>query len=124
MIVPSSNHRSHRRLAAGLAPRLPPLLALFITPAAPPPQGRTRSSASGAHKTEAELVELKDDGTVVLKTQAGKTVSLPMSRLSEADQAYVRAHAAAKSPKEKTKATKSLDEVEAEAAQCRTAKNA
>ena len=33
---------------------------------------RTWTSASGSHTTEAEFVELKDDGNVVLKTEGGE----------------------------------------------------
>src|SRR3954451_16525236 len=120
----SSSIRRRRRFAAGLAPRFAVALTLVIATAVSAAEMRTWSSSSGAHTTEAELVELKDDGNVVLKTQAGKSISVPMSRLSESDQAYVRAHAAAKPPKEKSKSIKSVDEVDAEAAQCRTAKDA
>src|SRR4051812_15080943 len=51
---------------------------------------RTWTSAAGSHKTEAEFVELTDDGTVVLKTKAGKTIQVPLSKLSEADQTFAR----------------------------------
>src|SRR6478735_5488978 len=86
---------------------------------------RTWSSSSKAHKTEAEFVELKDDGVVVLKTKAGKTIEVPLSRLSENDQAYARSHAAAKAPaSSKAETPKSVEAVEAEASQCKTAKEA
>ena len=62
---------------------------------------RTWSSATGAYKTEAELVQLKDDGTVVLKKKDGAMIEVPLSKLSvrrpavrpRADQAQARRHA-------------------------------
>src|SRR5437868_4755077 len=51
---------------------------------------RTWTSASGSHTTEAEFVELKDDGNVVLKTKAGKTIEVAIGKLSGADQAFAR----------------------------------
>src|SRR4051812_19952810 len=95
-----------------------------ISPAA---EMRTWTSASGSHTTEAEFVELKDDGNVVLKTKAGKTVHVPLSKLSETDQAYAWARGAtvAKPLAARDEVTaKKVEEVEAEAMQCRTAKEA
>jgi len=51
---------------------------------------RTWSSATGTYKTEAELVQLKDDGTVVLKKKDGGVIEVPLSKLSAADQQYLR----------------------------------
>src|SRR5437868_4063798 len=92
-------------------------LALLIVTAASAAETRTWSSASGSYKKEAELVELKDDGTVVLKTKSGKTISVAISKLSDADQAYARSRSATKPPGEKAEAAKTPDEVEAEAMQ-------
>lgn len=130
MTTSSNNFRHRHHLAAWLATRVSfPLVvaatsfaALQTTHAG---EMRTWSSASGAHKTEAEFVELKDDGNVVLKAKTGKTIDVPLSRLSDADQAYARSHAAAKSPaSSKTETPKSVDDVEAEALACKTAKEA
>jgi S1-C subfamily serine protease len=86
---------------------------------------RTWTSASGSHTTEAEFVELKDDGTVVLKTTAGKTIEVAIGKLSEADQAFARGKGAAKPPAAAgADAVKSPEQLESEAQQCHTAKEA
>jgi S1-C subfamily serine protease len=86
---------------------------------------RNWSSTSGTYKIDAELVKLKEDGTVVLKTKSGKVIEVPIGKLSEADQKYARSQAAGTSPpKAASEPPKSPDEVEAEAQQCRTAKEA
>src|SRR3954452_8404432 len=86
---------------------------------------RTWTSASGSHTTDAEFLELKDDGNVVLKTKAGKTIQVPLGKLSEADQAFARAKGVAKPQTAGgAVAVKTLEEIEAEAAQCHTAKEA
>ena len=70
-------------------------LAIFVVSvivlAADPVQAemRTWTDSSGAYKVEAELVD-ENDGTVRLKRGDGRIVSLPLDRLSPADQAYVR----------------------------------
>src|SRR5262245_58770866 len=124
------NLRRQQDLAAWLATRVSLSIAiaaaLFIA-VQPAHAGemRTWSSSSGAHKTEAEFVEVKDDGVVVLKSKAGKTIEVPLSRLSEGDQAYARSRAAAKAPTStKADAPKSVADVESEALQCKTAKEA
>ena len=50
---------------------------------------RTWVDDTGKHRVEAEFVELKDD-VVRLRKPDGKHVSVPVSRLSAADQQYVR----------------------------------
>ena len=45
---------------------------------------------TGRHRVEAEYVDLKD-GEVVLRKSDGKTVTVPLDRLSEADRRFVRA---------------------------------
>jgi S1-C subfamily serine protease len=86
---------------------------------------RTWTSAAGNHTTEAEFVELKDDGTVLLKTRAGKTIQVPLSKLSDADQAFARSQGAVK-PRTTAAAdsAKTPEEIEAEALQSHTAKEA
>jgi len=70
-------------------------LAIFVVSvivlAAGPVQAemRTWTDSSGAYRVEAELVD-ENDGTVRLKRGDGRIVSLPLDRLSPADQAYVR----------------------------------
>src|SRR4051812_44695662 len=93
-----------------------------ISPAA---EMRTWTSASGSHTTDAEFVELKDDGNVVLKTKAGKTIQVPLGKLSEADQAFAGGRGVAKPlAAGEPEAAKSVEEVEAEASKCHTAKEA
>jgi S1-C subfamily serine protease len=84
---------------------------------------RTWTSAAGNHTAEAEFVELKDDGAVVLKTKAGKTIEVPLSKLSAADQAFARSQGAAK-PHATADTEKTPEEIEAEALQSHTAKEA
>ena len=86
---------------------------------------RTWTAAKGGYSAEAELVELTDDGTVVLKSKTGKVVRVPLDRLSSADQQYVRRLTAAVSGKSSAASpAKTPEEVEAEALACRTAKDA
>ena len=51
---------------------------------------RTWSDASGKFKLDAELVEVKD-GKAVLLSSEGKTVTVPIKRLSKADLAFIQA---------------------------------
>src|SRR3989442_12728880 len=90
----------HSRLSVSCGIVVLPLVLLLVATGSIA-ETRPWSSASGAYKTEAELVQLKDDGTVVLKTKAGKTVEVPLSKLSAADQAYARSQSA-KSPPPQT----------------------
>ncbi|MEX2168374.1 MAG: redoxin family protein [Pirellulales bacterium] len=66
---------------------------------------RTWTDKTGKHKTEAELVEATAD-SVVLKLSDGKTKTVLLDRLSEADQKFVAEHLAAKSADEKDTSTK------------------
>ncbi len=50
---------------------------------------RTWSDSTGQHQIEAEFVELKD-GAVELRKADGNRTKIPLSKLSEADQAFVR----------------------------------
>jgi S1-C subfamily serine protease len=86
---------------------------------------RTWTSKAGQHSVEAEFVELKDNGMVVLKLGSGKTIEVPLDKLSSQDQAHVRFVSST------TKPLSSIDgqpkapaEIEAEASQARTAKEA
>ena len=91
---------------------------------APPVLARTWTSASGNHKTDAEFVDLTDDGLVVLKTSEGKTIEVPLSKLSDGDQEFARKRESAKPRAASDSGKKSPEQVEAEAQQCRTAKEA
>ena len=52
---------------------------------------RTWTAASGSYRTEAEFVELRDEGKVVhLRLKAGGERDVPLEKLSAADQDYVR----------------------------------
>jgi S1-C subfamily serine protease len=86
---------------------------------------RTWSSATGSYTVEADFVDLKDDGTVVLKTKAGKTIEVSLAKLSTADQAFARSQGSKKMPAPVApEQPKSADDIEAEAAKSRTAKEA
>ncbi len=106
---------------------------------------RTWSSASGAYKTEAELVQIKDDGTVVLKKKDGTMIEVPLDKLSVPDQEYARAHSKLKpggtppmaggagtakstggagAAKSASEPPKTPEEIEAEALACHSAKEA
>ena len=86
---------------------------------------RTWKSATGTFSTEAELLETTADGAVRLKKKDGKEIKVPLDRLSAADQEYARAHMSDAAPAAKATAPpKSPDEVEEDAAACRTAKEA
>lgn len=52
---------------------------------------REFADSTGKFKVKATLVELKDD-MVVLRKESGEEISLPLERLSETDQEYVREH--------------------------------
>lgn len=86
---------------------------------------RTWSSATGNHKTEAEFVRLKEDDTVVLKRRDGRTVEVPLKKLSLLDQAYVQLHAKrGEQPAGAAGVTQTPDQVEQDAQQCHSAKEA
>lgn len=61
---------------------------------------RTWTDVSGGHKVEAEFVESKG-GKVTLKTSSGKTVQLPIAKLSAADRRHVADLLAAKGAAER-----------------------
>ena len=63
------------------------LLLVLLTADAP---GRTWTSASGALKMDAELVQKRADGTVVLKRADGTVLELKPEKFSAADQDYIR----------------------------------
>ncbi len=52
---------------------------------------RTWTDATGKFKLSAELVEVKDGKAVLLRSD-GKTVSVPVTRLSDVDRAFIEAH--------------------------------
>lgn len=73
------------RVAAALT-----LLGLVIRPSRlHADELRTWTDSTGKYKIEAEFVEILD-GKVRLKDKDGKTVSLPLAKVSDADRAYLR----------------------------------
>ena len=62
---------------------------LIVAALARPAGARKWVDATGDHSVEAELADFRD-GVVRLKTDDGRTISLPLARLSAADQEYVR----------------------------------
>ena len=50
---------------------------------------REWSDLTGKHKIKGRLVEVRD-GVVYLKTSEGKSVNVPLTRLSEADQDFLK----------------------------------
>jgi hypothetical protein len=69
----------------------------FLTDDAPvaPPQMRTWSSANGKFQVEAKMIGARD-GQVTIRDESGKTIAVPLERLSAADRAYVAARASAR----------------------------
>lgn len=65
------------------------LSLLMLVPSLAVAQSRTWTDKSGTHKTEAELVDVVD-GVVRLKKSSGEVVSVPLSRLCDADQAFLK----------------------------------
>jgi hypothetical protein len=70
----------------GLGVGVIPQLRVRSSSAVPGP--RTWRSADGQYSVEATLVEVADD-QVVLRREDGKTVKVPVSRLSDADREYL-----------------------------------
>jgi S1-C subfamily serine protease len=110
------------------------VLFLFVLPTTPA-EMRTWKSTSGKFEVEAELVRVEKDGTVVLKGKSGKEIRVPLTRLRQSDQQYVRTKnldvkkpdnsdikkpdsSAAEGP------PKTIEQLDQEAQQCRTAKDA
>jgi hypothetical protein len=52
---------------------------------------REWSDSTGKHKIKGRLVEVRD-GVAYLKTSEGKSVNVPVARLSEADQEFIRSN--------------------------------
>ena len=65
-------------------------LALLLGLGSSEALARTWTSASGAVKIEAELIEKRADGTVVLKRADGVAIETKAEKLSPADQQYIR----------------------------------
>jgi S1-C subfamily serine protease len=104
------------------------MVVLLIASTAVTGEVRTWTSSNGAYKIEAEMLGVTANGSVRLKSKDGAVKEVPLSRLSTADQEFVRRHAPrpndADSPATAATPPKSPDEVEAEALACRTAKEA
>ncbi|MCH7726533.1 MAG: hypothetical protein IH991_08660, partial [Planctomycetes bacterium] len=65
------------------------LLLLIVTSVATA-EPRTWTDSTGTYKVQAEFVEFKD-GNAVLLREDGRKVSVPVAKLSKADQDFVRA---------------------------------
>ena len=65
------------------------VVVLVVAVCTPVASARTWTDATGNHTVEAEFVESKD-GIVRLKKQNDQIISLPLEKLSDADQKYVR----------------------------------
>ncbi|MCE9556561.1 MAG: hypothetical protein K8T91_24695 [Planctomycetes bacterium] len=72
-----------RQLILGVAPFL---LLLGASHAL----ARTWVSANGAFKIEAELLEKRSDGTIILKRADGTNIETKLEKLSKADQEYIQ----------------------------------
>ena len=70
----------------------PPVASDETAPAPQLASARTWTDSTGNHTVEAEFVDLKD-GKVRLKKEDGKTITIPIERLSEADQEFVKSTA-------------------------------
>jgi hypothetical protein len=57
------------------------------------PEFRTWTDASGEHTVEAEYRALVDGIVLLKKKDGGKTIKLPLDKLSEADQKWIKNHA-------------------------------
>ena len=81
-------HNSHRPARHRVFAAFLILTLLLAIPRLTCGQLRTWTDSSGTHKTEAELVDVSN-GVVRLKKASGEVVSIPLARLSQADQAFL-----------------------------------
>lgn len=89
-IKPSIKYASLGFRVAVSAPEVPE--------SAPPPKSeepRLWTSRDGRFKVEAVLVSASEDSIQLKRTDNGKTVSVPIEKISDEDQAYVQEYAAA-----------------------------
>jgi len=75
------------------------LLALFLGSAAAPCWGRVWSDATGQFRIEAELVSV-DGAVVVLRTPQGRTLRVPLAKLSDADRTFLKTQSQPDDPAE------------------------
>jgi S1-C subfamily serine protease len=88
---------------------------------------RTWKAAAGNFSVEAELLELKPDGTVRLKRKDGLELNVPLDKLSAEDQQFARGGSAAPNnapDAPPSTALKTAEQVERDASGCKTAKEA
>lgn len=99
-------HKTLGKLIAGL-------LAAVLLAGPAVAEVRTWTDSSGKHTTEAELVSVDDDAVKLRRTD-GTLVTVPLKKLSEADQKFVAEHlAASRSPaKEREESPMSEEEIE------------
>lgn len=73
------------------------VLKASLAPDPPAAEMRTFTDATGKFTVKARVVKLTET-QVTLLTEQGKELTLPLSKLSDADQEFLRSNAAAKSP--------------------------
>src|SRR4051812_10615308 len=71
---------------------------------------RTWTDKTGKFKTSGELVEVQD-GQALLRRADGKEIKVPLERLSDADQQFIKAHGDASSTPGATEATKAVADI-------------
>jgi len=79
-----------RQSLAGCLAMTALLATLSLASAQTLSDARTWTDATGEHRVKAALVEITDDDHIVLRTEDGRTIRVPMTRLSKADQAFAR----------------------------------
>ncbi|HEX3654275.1 MAG TPA: trypsin-like peptidase domain-containing protein [Pirellulales bacterium] len=99
---------------------LPLVLLVISLPAVGHAEYRTWTAAAGGFKTEAELVELREGGTVRLRLRSGVERDIPLDKLSRADQEYARSQ----SHKPSGGRSERVSKLERDAAACQTAEEA
>ncbi|MGC4005169.1 MAG: SHD1 domain-containing protein [Pirellulales bacterium] len=88
---------------------------------------RTWKAAAGNFSVEAELLEVKPDGTARLKRKDGLEINVPLDRLSAEDQQFARGGSTAPNTAPDalpSTALKTAEQVERDASGCKTAKEA
>jgi hypothetical protein len=73
------------------------VLRPLTAPSSPTAEMRTFTDATGKFTVKARIVK-QSETEVTLRTEQGKEITLPLSKLSEADQKFVRSNVAAKNP--------------------------
>ena len=91
-------------------PRLFVVALLGTIAAAVLAEERTWTDKTGKFKVSAELVEVQD-GKALLRRADGKEISVPLERLSDADQQFVKEHGDESLSSEATEANKAIADI-------------